>query len=552
MKTLKNILIIFLIFLTLVIGLKICGIGSFEKISAGSNPDTPEIGVSLISSDEIKVTISKTKNADGYCIYLKAPGDTKFKKVITLKKNGEKVRSYKFCNLDKGIYYIKVKAYKKVEKEKLWGFFSGASKIEVTGKVDNNIESKQNVYLDRDNLFSESYEERWTEYDGKIVPTFEIGYVNTDSNGFIYKNNSQRIRTTEGKYYHLKPGTIVGLKHYEGLRYLICFKRQDTGEYQTYSWVDHDVSIVYEGEYAFMISYDPDIDVEDVSKQANNPVKLHIVSYNIGHFAYGGGTPTSGIYERYGISNLVYKNKLQNYKKFFSEEAADIMFITEFSRCIDRVEGASDLNGKLKTDENLFDYLYPYKVEKRNTNGVFIDNVLYANEIILDGDVVQVGDNEKVESSSNYVTYGYIYVNGKKIVLIVCHLGVNPNGVDKRKLQISNIISLVSEAEYAIIAGDFNVASAEELKPFSDAGFIIANNSDYFGNLTTYNTTMASYAASHENEDFNWDESKGNSYCFDNVIVKGNIKILNFQPRYDLFSKLTSDHVPIIADILVY
>ena len=77
----------------------------------------------------ITVTISKTKYASGYYIYRKGPGDTKYKKVKTLKQDGTAARSYTFSNLEPGTYSFKVKAYLRIGDKTVKGKYSKAKKI---------------------------------------------------------------------------------------------------------------------------------------------------------------------------------------------------------------------------------------------------------------------------------------------------------------------------------------------------------------------------------------------------------------------------------------
>ena len=82
--------------------------------AASKTPGKPSITLSTGADNKsITVTISKTKNADGYYIYMKAENDSKFKKVKTLKKDGTEVRSVTVKNLAEGKYSFKVKAYLK-------------------------------------------------------------------------------------------------------------------------------------------------------------------------------------------------------------------------------------------------------------------------------------------------------------------------------------------------------------------------------------------------------------------------------------------------------
>jgi len=81
-----------------------------EGESAVSTPSRPKISVKVNDSD-VKITIKKTEGAEGYYIYLKAPGDKKYTKSVTIKKDGTAKRKYTFKNLGTGSYKVKVRAY---------------------------------------------------------------------------------------------------------------------------------------------------------------------------------------------------------------------------------------------------------------------------------------------------------------------------------------------------------------------------------------------------------------------------------------------------------
>ena len=82
-------MLVMALFLTLLTAL------SYEPVKAAQKVSTPKIKVSAISEETgIKVTIKKTKNAQGYEIYLKGPQDEEFANVAKLEKNGKKQRKY--------------------------------------------------------------------------------------------------------------------------------------------------------------------------------------------------------------------------------------------------------------------------------------------------------------------------------------------------------------------------------------------------------------------------------------------------------------------------
>ena len=73
-------------------------------------PAKPKITVK-VSDNEVTITINKTKNAEGYEIFVKNPDASAYEKVATVKKNGKAKRTYKLSDLLNGTYKIKVRAY---------------------------------------------------------------------------------------------------------------------------------------------------------------------------------------------------------------------------------------------------------------------------------------------------------------------------------------------------------------------------------------------------------------------------------------------------------
>ena len=102
-----------------------------KKDSTGKTPARPVIGVKVSNKGKITVTIDKNADASGYRIYVKKPGSSKYKKLKTIKKNGNKVRKYSFTPSEPGEYSFKVKAYSKNDGEKVWSKTSRAVKAVV-------------------------------------------------------------------------------------------------------------------------------------------------------------------------------------------------------------------------------------------------------------------------------------------------------------------------------------------------------------------------------------------------------------------------------------
>ena len=117
-----------LITLSLAFGMAI--LVPFADAQAATKPAKPVISVkSDKDGTAVKVTISSTKNAEGYLIYMKSDTDTKYKKVKTLKKDGTAARSYTVKKLSAGTYTFKVKAYLKSGGKTIKGSYSQAKTV---------------------------------------------------------------------------------------------------------------------------------------------------------------------------------------------------------------------------------------------------------------------------------------------------------------------------------------------------------------------------------------------------------------------------------------
>ena len=102
-------------------------------------PATPTFTVEVHNENAtINLNISKTKNADGYRIYVKEPGNAKYRTAATLKKSGKKERTYTYCPYTTGKHYFKVKAYHKNDGKKAWSETSKVAKVNVKSDMFPN------------------------------------------------------------------------------------------------------------------------------------------------------------------------------------------------------------------------------------------------------------------------------------------------------------------------------------------------------------------------------------------------------------------------------
>ena len=116
---------------------------------AATKPAKPVISAkSDKDGTAVKVTISATKNAEGYLIYMKSDTDTKYKKVKTLKKDGTAARSYTVKKLSAGTYTFKVKAYLKSKGKTIKGSYSKVKTVTLEAATDED-DTKSNSDLSK-------------------------------------------------------------------------------------------------------------------------------------------------------------------------------------------------------------------------------------------------------------------------------------------------------------------------------------------------------------------------------------------------------------------
>lgn len=123
----KSILgLVMLLFLAVMLG----PVRSSAAENSGTKPAKPVITAKVTSAgNAVKITISKTSDAEGYRIYMKAPGESKYKYIKTLKSDGTAKRYYTKKNLTDGDYSFKVRAYRVIDGKKVYGSYSKVAKV---------------------------------------------------------------------------------------------------------------------------------------------------------------------------------------------------------------------------------------------------------------------------------------------------------------------------------------------------------------------------------------------------------------------------------------
>ena len=120
MKRMKNIIGKIITFLLIIIlSTDMLSVISSHAGEKADKPGTPKIKVKLLENGtDVKITVGKTKGAEGYKIFMTTDikykdygAESNYKEVATIVKNGTKKRSIILKNLPKGDLSIRVRAY---------------------------------------------------------------------------------------------------------------------------------------------------------------------------------------------------------------------------------------------------------------------------------------------------------------------------------------------------------------------------------------------------------------------------------------------------------
>lgn len=241
---------------------------------------------------------------------------------------------------------------------------------------------------------------------------------------------------------------------------------------------------------------------------------LKVMTYNMGHYNYGTGV---------GLPSSIYDEKLINYRRFFGEQNCDIVGIQEYDTRMDEAN-------TIWADDVLWDYYYPYE----QTTG---------SHTALKTKLPLVNSKYDQLSTGRYYCEGWL--NG--IYVLSVHLSVGTQNTQTRLDEADEIIAnLLDGKETFIMFGDFNPEPSEEdalYKKFTDEGYNIAN-CGWFGKYYSWSNNRADFD--------NYDHPTGTKlYYLDNIIVSSNIKINNVYPLPSAYSKLSSDHIPIVAELSI-
>lgn len=209
--------------------------------------------------------------------------------------------------------------------------------------------------------------------------------------------------------------------------------------------------------------------------------KFTVASWNIGHFSLGVSATST-------IPTADASKWIAEYHRLLDPLDASLIGVCEYSPFLDREKTVS-VRKALFGD-------YPIAFEGPTDTGGHVDS-LFLRNCTAEKSVVTYF-SQRFQNTSFHRTE--VEVAGVRTVFIMTHLEPNwpEDHRSMRQAQMRQLLDAVADQPYVIINADWNVCDQDELKPFVDAGFSLAND----GSLKTWHTSDPKFA-------------------LDNIVVKG-------------------------------
>lgn len=251
------------------------------------------------------------------------------------------------------------------------------------------------------------------------------------------------------------------------------------------------------------------VSIIEMKRMGSNdrPVKLKIGQFNEGLYNYGLapiGLP----------NNETYSDKLTQWRNLISSLVADILFCCEHPE--NSKQGSTEMADK--TYDLIYKSFFPYKYGVNGWTYIFSKFPLF-----------DVGTFRTTAGNRQYVE-AKIKLHGQTIQLACYHpvAGQSPTYPNAREQRIADNTEIAQKylnIGRVIIGADTNAGVTEELDPYRNAGYTLANWG-YWGAISTY--------PNHEEP-------------IDNIISLG-FEINKFEVIQE---QATSDHFPITAEITI-
>lgn len=252
-------------------------------------------------------------------------------------------------------------------------------------------------------------------------------------------------------------------------------------------------------------------------------VKLKVCAYNVGEYSYG---------SKPAVSAETAAEIIGKYRSFYSKENCDILGLCENRQVLKSVL-PNGLSTDPKTAEEIYDYLYPIKY------GFYDSMWAFSRYGISETSSSRFNTTDRGVGDADYIK-GNLSINGLNVFFMVVHL--SPNSLATRLAQYEELIAMLNQHDYFICFGDFNAkggtvdgvtyTAQDEFDVLLDEGYHIANGG-YLGLMTTFKGATGT------------DNQK-----LDNIVTSDNIIIANsYVP--DVYNSLTSDHLPLVAELVI-
>ena len=294
----------------------------------------------------------------------------------------------------------------------------------------------------------------------------------------------------------------------------------------------------------------------------NGEFKIRVLQNNIGCFRYGRlpGTPPSAeeSYKYYEHTTEELNTVIKNYRRFLGDIKPDIVCLQEYVKYM----GANNTH---KANEEIFDPIFNYRQYNSSTAGK--QRTIWTN-INSTFNTITFSHNN---TSDTFELAKLNIKNGVYVATLAFHPQSGTDGVTYRRNQYTSVLNYLDQYTDVILVADLNIYSDEEFTDIIDLaksyGWHSFNMGDYWGRYNTYINPPNQASPNHYYRMIDGIWCKGNmkmvnskvlfeestyypdTYVWDPADVtteKPNVMVAN---QYNL---LASDHVPVMADIVIY
>lgn len=245
--------------------------------------------------------------------------------------------------------------------------------------------------------------------------------------------------------------------------------------------------------------------------------ELKIMTYNICKYNNDQG----GI----GFPESILDEKVSNLKRMFMEYAPDIIGLQEDRQYLDEKK-------TIPASAYLFAPVWNHRsgMDRETARSKYS---------AFESSLVQFTDEV---GKANWRTYRRLVYNyhGKRLVFISCHPMPGKQYVNARMEEFTELFKDINNTkyDYCIVAGDFNTITDEDKVNLTN----ICNQNRFKMAIGSYLPWLVTCPGSVGTSQYH-------PYSLDNILVSGNMNIVQTKVLNEWHSRLYSDHVPVVATI---